>query len=141
MTRRTTLILVAVATAVVVLLGCGVYATARVLLRKPPAAVAADVVGNWSGTDDVALTLNPDHTFEARNLPVNIQAPSRFSAPYNGSGEWRLSAPDRYRSQHVSVEIDGYGIPLTLNRSNNRTRLYLTDLDEGGGRRYWFDKD
>jgi hypothetical protein len=120
-------------------MGLGVYSTASVLLRPPSTAMAADVVGTWSGRDDVVLTLDPDQTFEARNLPLHIQS-SRYSTPYSGSGRWRLSAPDRYHSQNVVVEIDGYGMPLTLARSSGRTRLYLTHVVVGAGDRFWLDK-
>ncbi|WP_433131053.1 hypothetical protein ACQPWW_09270 [Micromonospora sp. CA-240977] len=138
MKRRTAWVL-ALATTSVLLMGFGVYITAKVLLRPPPAAMAADVVGDWSGRDNVVLTLDPDHTFDARNLPLNIQS-SRYSTPFSGSGQWRLSAPDRYHSQDVVVEIDGYGMPLTLARVDNRVRLYLTDIVGGGGDRFWLDR-
>ncbi|MEU8180951.1 hypothetical protein AB0B85_16275 [Micromonospora sp. NPDC049044] len=139
MKRRTAWIL-ALATASVLLMGFGVYVTTKVLLRPPPTAVAADVMGDWSGRDDVVLTLNPDHTFTARNLPLNIQS-DRFSGPFSGSGKWRLSAPDRYHSQDVVVEIDGYGMPLTLAGRGSRIRLYMTYDIVGDGDRFWLDKN
>ncbi|MEU4474341.1 hypothetical protein [Micromonospora sp. NPDC023888] len=139
MKRRTALVLVALGMTSVLLMGFGVYTTASLLLRPPPAAMAADVVGDWSGRDSVALTLNPDHTFDARNLPLNIQS-SRYSTPFSGSGKWWLSTPDRYHSQDVVVETDGYGMPLTLARSDGRIRLFLTDLTVVAGDRFWLDK-
>ncbi|MEU4775138.1 hypothetical protein [Micromonospora sp. NPDC023644] len=140
MGRRTALVLVAIATTVLLLLGLGVYVAARVFFKEQSRAVAADVLGDWRGVDDASLTLRHDNTFEARELPVHIQAPDRFSAAWTGSGAWRLSAPDRYRRQYVSVNIDGYSVPVFVDKSDKATRLYLTHNEVGEGRRYWMDR-
>lgn len=140
MTRRLVVVLVAVGTAVVVLLGAGVYFTAEALFRKPPLAVAEDVVGDWRGADGATLTLNPDNTFVARELPVNVQAPDRYSTPFSGTGEWRLAAPDRYSTQNAFVIIDGFGIPLTVRKSDRQTRLFLNYDEVGEGRKFWLDR-
>ncbi|MGC4746569.1 hypothetical protein ACLQ28_13010 [Micromonospora sp. DT201] len=139
MTRRVALVLAASATAFVLLLCLGLYVVARVF-PNPSRAVAADVVGSWSGADGVTLTLNPDHTFEAQQVPVQIQAPERYSTAWTGSGEWRLSSPDRYRHQDVHLVLDGYGIPVCVKTARSGTRLYLNYRDQTEGYRYWLNK-
>ncbi|MFC0029212.1 hypothetical protein ACFFMM_06695 [Micromonospora chaiyaphumensis] len=130
----------ATATVVVLLLGLGGYVAIRFVLREAPRAIPADVVGDWGGADGASLSLRDDSGFAALNLPVQIQVPARFSAPWSGSGGWRLSNPDRYGSQYVMVTLDGYGVPLQVEKTDEDTRLYLIYNEPGQSRRFWLDQ-
>jgi len=107
------------------------------------APTAAQAVGKWVGTSGAVLTLGPDGTFTARDLPANAGEWTSGLVPASGSGRWHVGRFDPSEPVGVILSFsDGTQAEFQLEHDGRSLAIFydLGDPDEGWSGQYRFVK-
>ncbi|MFI9275727.1 hypothetical protein ACIGXM_34245 [Kitasatospora sp. NPDC052896] len=107
-------------------------------------ATPEQVVGSWASTQGARLTLHPDGTLTAADLPTDFSTPDNLPIhPFTGDGSWTLEPKPSLGDQELKLVLSTaegrIGVRVLITDEGARGGIYLP-IDEGSGSKYLLRK-
>ncbi|MGW6689385.1 hypothetical protein [Streptomyces sp. NPDC054961] len=109
-----------VCAALLAVTACGVFGS-----PAAPHVTEDQLVGHWAGTCGAALDVSKDHTFTAKDFPVDFKGAGTKPELVSGSGTWRLArAVEGVSPQELSLYLGDRGFDLEVRGSEEEIQLH-----------------
>ncbi|MFD9303249.1 hypothetical protein ACFWCB_11430 [Streptomyces sp. NPDC060048] len=98
---------------------CGVFGSSAA-----PRVTEDQLVGRWIGDCGASIDVSKDHTFTAKDFPVDFKGVGTKPELASGSGTWRLArAVEGVSPQELSLYLGERGFDLSVGGSDDEIRL------------------